>query len=109
MSKLRLAGEKLGKYELEKRHAIEIEDYDRARYKKNQIEQFRSEVYAELHVEQLMEANGVIIIYIHLKLLFFYNTKPDINYYVPLIIKMFFIFLIKCRLTSLFLIFVSIL
>lgn len=59
MLKLRVAGEKLGKYELEKRHAIEVEDYDRARYKKNQIDQYRNEIYEELHVEQLMETQGV--------------------------------------------------
>lgn len=59
MTKLRVAGEKLGKYELEKRHAIEIEDYERARYKKNQTEQFKNEIYRELCIEQLLETNGV--------------------------------------------------
>nr|XP_023030197.1 centrosomal protein of 104 kDa [Leptinotarsa decemlineata] len=59
MGKLRVAGEKLGKYELEKRHAIEIEDYERARHKKNQMDQFRNEIYEEIRVEQLMERNGV--------------------------------------------------
>ncbi|CAG9813741.1 unnamed protein product [Phaedon cochleariae] len=59
MVKLRVAGEKLGKYELEKHHAIEIEDYERARHKKNQMDQFRAEIYEELCVEQLMEQNGI--------------------------------------------------
>ncbi|KAG5899830.1 hypothetical protein JTB14_012301 [Gonioctena quinquepunctata] len=59
MGKLRVAGEKLGKYELEKRHAIDIEDYERARHKKNQMDQFRAEIYEELCVTQLMEYDGV--------------------------------------------------
>nr|CAH7766447.1 unnamed protein product [Callosobruchus chinensis] len=59
MAKLRTAGEKLVKYELEKRHAIELEDYERASFKKTQMEQFRNEVYEEVCMEQLMEANGV--------------------------------------------------
>ncbi|XP_060527673.1 centrosomal protein of 104 kDa isoform X2 [Cylas formicarius] len=58
MLKLKSAGEKLGKYELEKRHAIELEDYDRARHKKDQIEDFRNEVFQELRVEELLETNG---------------------------------------------------
>lgn len=63
MIKLRTAGEKLGKYELEKRHAIELEDYERARHKKNQMEQFRNETHEEVCVEQLLETNGVIILF----------------------------------------------
>ncbi|CAH1965536.1 unnamed protein product [Acanthoscelides obtectus] len=59
MSKLRTAGEKLVKYELEKRHAIELEDYERASFKKTQMEQFRNEVYEEVCLEQLMEQHGV--------------------------------------------------
>ncbi|XP_022908235.1 centrosomal protein of 104 kDa [Onthophagus taurus] len=59
MQNLRDAGEKLGKYELEKKHAIEMEDYDRARYKKNQMDEYRNYVYQQLNVEQLLEENGV--------------------------------------------------
>ncbi|XP_057656102.1 centrosomal protein of 104 kDa [Diorhabda carinulata] len=59
MTKLRVAGEKLAKYELEKKYAIDVEDYEKARHKKNQMEQFRSEIYEELCIEQLMEYNGV--------------------------------------------------
>lgn len=59
MVKLRVAGEKLAKYELEKRYAIEVEDYDKARFKKNQMDMFRSEIFEELSIEQLMEYNGV--------------------------------------------------
>lgn len=57
--KLRVAGEKLGKYELEKRHAIEMEDYEKARQKKTQMDQFRIDIYQDLSVEQLLERDGV--------------------------------------------------
>lgn len=56
---LRESGEKLAKYELEKKHAIEMEDYDRARYKKNQMDEYRGYVYQQINVEQLLEENGV--------------------------------------------------
>lgn len=59
MENLRTAGEKLGKYELEKRHAIELEDYEKARHKKSQIDEFRVATYKEICVEQLLEIHGV--------------------------------------------------
>ncbi|KAF7267295.1 hypothetical protein GWI33_019484 [Rhynchophorus ferrugineus] len=59
MLTLRTAGEKLGKYELEKRHAIELEDYEKAMHKKNQIEQFRRETFQELSIDELLETNGI--------------------------------------------------
>lgn len=59
MVKLRTAGEKLGKYELEKRHAIELEDYERASYKKNQMDQYKNEIFQEICVDQLLEYSGV--------------------------------------------------
>lgn len=59
MLKLRTAGEKLGKYELEKRHAIELEDYERARHKKTQLEQYKIDIFEELGIEELLETNGV--------------------------------------------------
>ncbi|XP_066143045.1 centrosomal protein of 104 kDa isoform X2 [Euwallacea fornicatus] len=58
MLTLRTAGEKMGKYELEKRHAIELEDYEKANHKKMQLEQFRNEIFQQLGVEELLEANG---------------------------------------------------
>lgn len=63
MESLRTAGEKLGKYELEKRHAIELEDYERARHKKNQMDEYRMSVYQDLCVEQLLETDGVSLIW----------------------------------------------
>ena len=59
MESIRAAGEKLGKYELEKRHAIELEDYERARHKKNQMDDYRAAIYHELCIEQLLETDGV--------------------------------------------------
>lgn len=59
MEGLRVVGEKLGKYELEKRHAIELEDYERARQKKNQMEEYRANAYQQICVEQLLENDGV--------------------------------------------------
>lgn len=59
MESLRTAGEKLGKYELEKRHAIELEDYERARQKKNQMDEYRNTVYQQICVDQLLEIEGV--------------------------------------------------
>lgn len=59
MEYLREAGEKLCKYELEKRHAIEYEDYERANYKKGQMDDFRSYVYRQCNIDQLLEKNGV--------------------------------------------------
>lgn len=61
MESLRVAGEKLGKYELEKRHAIELEDYERARQKKNQMDEYRANAYEQICVEQLLEQNGVSV------------------------------------------------
>lgn len=59
MLTLRTAGEKIGKYELEKKHAIELEDYEKAHHKKEQLEQFRNDIFQELDVENLLEVNGV--------------------------------------------------
>lgn len=59
MESLRVVGEKLGKYELEKKHAIELEDYERARQKKNQMDEYRSNAYEQICVEQLLEHNDV--------------------------------------------------
>ncbi|XP_033225058.1 centrosomal protein of 104 kDa isoform X2 [Belonocnema kinseyi] len=58
MENLRKAGERLGKYELEKKYAIALEDYDKAKAKKAQAQHFRQQVYESLEVEDLLEANG---------------------------------------------------
>nr|CAD7423266.1 unnamed protein product [Timema monikensis] len=58
MEDLRVAGERLSKYELEKRQAIHLEDYDRAKHKKAQMEEYRNMVYRFLEVDNLLEING---------------------------------------------------
>lgn len=59
MENLRKAGERLGKYELEKKYAIALEDYDRAKSKKAQAQDYRKQVYESIGVEDLLELNGV--------------------------------------------------
>lgn len=59
MEDLRIAGERLSKYELEKRHAIQLEDYERAKLKKSQMDEYRHTVYRFLEVDDLLEINGV--------------------------------------------------
>ena len=56
---LQKAGLRLGKYEIEKRLAIEEENYDRAKQKKDHIDEYKSAVMEALKVEQLMEDDGV--------------------------------------------------
>lgn len=62
MENLRKAGERLGKYELEKKYAIALEDYDKAKAKKAQAQQYRQQVYQSLEVEDLLEIHGVSLI-----------------------------------------------
>lgn len=62
MENLRKAGERLGKYELEKKYAIALEDYDKAKAKKAQAQQYRQQVYQSLEVQDLLELQGVNII-----------------------------------------------
>ena len=61
MENLRKAGERLGKYELEKKYAIALEDYDKAKAKKAQAQQYRQQVYQSLEVQDLLELHGVNI------------------------------------------------
>ncbi|XP_050702856.1 centrosomal protein of 104 kDa-like isoform X2 [Eriocheir sinensis] len=58
VTQLRTAGERLGKYEIEKRHAIDTEHYTRAKEKKEQAERYREEVYRDLNIEELLEPKG---------------------------------------------------
>lgn len=59
MENLRKAGERLGKYELEKKYAIALEDYDKAKAKKAQAQQYRQQVYQSLEIHNLLEIHGV--------------------------------------------------
>ncbi|KAG7159741.1 Centrosomal protein of 104 kDa-like [Homarus americanus] len=61
VTQLRTAGERLGKYEIEKRHAIDTENYERAKVKKQQAEEYREQVYKALGIEELLERKGVCL------------------------------------------------
>lgn len=54
-------GEKLGKFEVEKRQAVETEDYEKAKLKKAQMEEYRVQMYQQLDLEDLLEIAGVCI------------------------------------------------
>ncbi|CAM9706438.1 unnamed protein product [Lampetra fluviatilis] len=52
---LHKVGERLGRYEVEKRCAVEQEDYDLAEKKKQQMEEYRQRVYQELRLHNLLQ------------------------------------------------------
>lgn len=52
-------GERLGRYEVEKRRAVEKEDYDLAKEKKQQMARYRSQVYGRLQLHGLVDAELV--------------------------------------------------
>ena len=45
--------------EVEKRQAVENEDYDKAKLKKVQMDEYRLQVYKELNLNDLLEVTGV--------------------------------------------------
>ncbi|CAG5136223.1 unnamed protein product, partial [Candidula unifasciata] len=51
-------GEKLGRMDVEKRQAVENEDYDQARLKKQQIDEYRLQIYKDLNLNDLLELPG---------------------------------------------------
>ncbi|KAF7237592.1 hypothetical protein EYD10_15726 [Varanus komodoensis] len=53
-------GERLGRYEVEKRCAVEREDYDLAKQKKQQMEEYRLKVYQQLELHNLLEPDLMI-------------------------------------------------
>ncbi|XP_011351570.1 centrosomal protein of 104 kDa isoform X5 [Ooceraea biroi] len=61
MENLKKAGERLGKYELEKKYAIALEDYDKAKAKKAQAQQYRQQVYQSLEIHNLLEIHGKLL------------------------------------------------
>ncbi|VDI17138.1 centrosomal protein CEP104 [Mytilus galloprovincialis] len=58
ITELQKVGEKLGKYEVEKRQAVENEDYDKAKLKKVQMDEYRLQVYRDLNLADLLETTG---------------------------------------------------
>lgn len=59
MGALRSAGERLGRYSLAKRQAVQQEDFMTAKLRKEQIEIYRNSVFEQLQIEVLLEPNGV--------------------------------------------------
>lgn len=59
MTSLRSAGERLGRYALAKRQAVQLEDFNAACLRKEQIEMYRNSVFDLLQVEKLLEKDGV--------------------------------------------------
>lgn len=55
---LQKVGEKLGKMVIEKQMAVEMEDFDKARQKKQHIEEYRLNAYEHLRLPELMEMEG---------------------------------------------------
>ncbi|KAM6976945.1 centrosomal protein of 104 kDa [Aplochiton taeniatus] len=52
---LQKVGERLGRYDVEKHCAIEKEDYDTAKRKKEQMDEYRRSVYQQLEVHNLLD------------------------------------------------------
>ncbi|XP_070615112.1 centrosomal protein of 104 kDa isoform X2 [Erythrolamprus reginae] len=52
---LQKVGERLGRYEVEKRCAVKREDYDLAKEKKQQMEDYRLKVYQQLELHNLLD------------------------------------------------------
>ena len=49
----------MGRYEVEKRRAIETEDYDLAKVKKIQMEEYRLQIYQQLELNDLLQLSKV--------------------------------------------------
>lgn len=60
MTALRNAGERLGRYSLAKRQAVQQEDFTTAKLRKEQIEMYRDSVLKHLETDKLLEKNGVL-------------------------------------------------
>ncbi|KAH8274069.1 hypothetical protein KR044_009876 [Drosophila immigrans] len=60
MTALRTAGERLGRYALAKRQAVQQEDFSAAKLRKEQIEMYRACVLKQLNVRQLLESDGML-------------------------------------------------
>uniref|UniRef100_A0A670ZIQ0 Centrosomal protein of 104 kDa n=1 Tax=Pseudonaja textilis TaxID=8673 RepID=A0A670ZIQ0_PSETE len=57
---LQKVGERLGRYEVEKRCAVKREDYDLAKQKKQQMEDYRLKVYQQLELHNLLDPDLAI-------------------------------------------------
>lgn len=55
ISELYKIGERLARYDIEKRQAIEEEDYEKAKLKKQQIQEYRADTYKQLQQSNLLD------------------------------------------------------
>ncbi|XP_055372209.1 centrosomal protein of 104 kDa isoform X2 [Condylostylus longicornis] len=58
MTALKIAGERLGRYSLAKRQAVQQEDFTTAKLRKEQIQMYRNSVLKHLQVDILLEKSG---------------------------------------------------
>ncbi|XP_071482021.1 centrosomal protein of 104 kDa-like [Diadema antillarum] len=58
---LQKVGERLGRYEVEKRRAIETEDYDLAKVKKIQMDEYRLQIYKQLELYDLLQMTKSLV------------------------------------------------
>ncbi len=65
----------MARYDIEKRQAIEEEDYEKAKMKKKQMQDYRAETYRQLQQNNLLEFVDVSESYL------FYFYKYEINFY----------------------------
>lgn len=59
MGALRSAGERLGRYSLAKRQAVQQEDFIAAKLRKEQMELYKKMVFEQLQVNTLLELDGI--------------------------------------------------
>lgn len=59
MGALRSAGERLGRYSLAKRQAVQQEDFIAAKLRKEQMELYKKMVFEQLQVKTLLEPDGI--------------------------------------------------
>lgn len=69
ITELQKIGERLARYDIEKRQAIEEEDYEKAKIKKQQMLQYRADTYKQLQENNLLDMIDVIIYIFFLLLL----------------------------------------
>ena len=55
ISELYKIGERLARYDIEKRQAIEEEDYEKAKMKKQQMQEYRADTYKQLQKHNLLD------------------------------------------------------
>lgn len=58
----------MARYDIEKRQAIEEEDYEKAKLKKHQMQEYRAETYRQLQFNNLLD-------FIDVSLIFFAHKK----------------------------------